>query len=319
MEGTSRPRRALAPAAAALVLVMLAAPVQAADSPLGDRAGAWPTAWHPYLLADGSVISDPVRDVGCGSGYCDVSGGGTGTLSSVYWASDGANVFFRLRVRGDPRNPAAGGFRSTAYVLQIAVNRTLVAAVGLDAKPANRDFVYVANADGTAHSEIYAFPFDGSGGESSAGARALPDGSGHYFVDWQVPIARIRAQTGGAVTATSPIQLFFGTSQSANLSVINKDFMVGNSVDFGTTSTIVFVPPVVLQVPPGAPSQSTTPQSAPGPGGPVIPLLPNTAVPPTVPAPARAPLMVAFVAALVTAAATRRSLATLEASANDPG
>jgi hypothetical protein len=84
------------------------------------------------------------------------------------------------------------------------------------------------------------------------------------------------------VTATTPIQLFFGTSQSANLTVINKDFMTGNAVDFGGSSTIVFVPPPAA---PGTPATPGTPP-APGtpgvlpaaPGQPGLPLLPDTAV-----------------------------------------
>jgi hypothetical protein len=243
------------------------------------------------LLANGSLVLDPIGDVGCGSGYCDVSSAAPATLSSVFWASDGVNVFFRLRVLGDPGNPSAGGFKSTAYVLQIAVAQTLVAAVGLDGKPAKRDFVYVANADGTAHSEIYAYPFDSSGGRFSAAARSLPDGTGHFFVDWQVPIARITERTGGAVTGSTPVQLFFGTSQAANLSVINKDFMIGNSVDFGGGSTIVFVPPAVASNPTiqprsvaAPPAPTTQPPPAPAgsspraPATPALPLLPDTAV-----------------------------------------
>jgi hypothetical protein len=278
--------------AIALVAMCAIGPrAQAAESVLGDQAGAWPGFWQPYLLANAHLVLDPIGDVGCGPGYCDVSSGGSGNLSSVYWATDGSNLFVRLRVEGDPSNPAAGGFRSTAYVVAIGVGGVQVAAMGLDAKPANRDFVYVANADGSAYTEIYAFPFDASGGQLSAAARALPDGSGHYFVDWQVPIARITQRTSGAVTATTPIQLFFGTSQSANLSVINKDYMIGNSVDFGSSSTIVIVPPPPPAAPappvapnPGTPatppSGGTPPSSGPPPGGGTPPTrLPNTAMP----------------------------------------
>jgi hypothetical protein len=70
------------------------------------------------------------------------------------------------------------------------------------------------------------------------------------------------------------VQLFFGTSQSANLAVLNKDFMVGNSVNFGGSSTITLVlPPAVAPpavAPPGAPAP------APVAGG--IPTIPNTSM-----------------------------------------
>jgi hypothetical protein len=253
----------------------------AADSPAGDQAAAWPTAWRAYTLASGSLVSDVIGDVGCGAGYCDVSSGPSGNLSSVYFASDGTNAFFRMRLLGDPRKASAGGFQSTTYALQIAVNGTSRVTVGLDGKSPQRDFVYVANADGTAHTEIYATPFDSSGGESSAGARGLPDGSGQYFVDWQVPLSRITQRSGGAITGSTPVQLFFGTSQSANLAVLNKDYMIGNGVNFGSGSTVTLVspPPVAPAAVPAAPGASAPPAPPRAPQAPAAPALPNTSAP----------------------------------------
>jgi hypothetical protein len=262
---------------ATALLCLPVATLLAADSPNGDHAAAWPTSWRAYTLSSGARVSDVIGDVGCGAGYCDVSSGPSGTLSSVYFASDGSTVFFRIRLLGDPRRPSAGGFASTTYQLQIAVNGTARATVGLDGKSPQRDFVYVANADGSVYTEVYATPFDNSGGEFSAGARGLPDGSGQYFVDWQVPLSRITERSGGAITGSTPVQLFFGTSQAANLSVLNKDFMIGNSVDFGGGSTVA----LVLQPAPaaGAPAPGAPPPGAPAapgsPPGPVVPL-PNT-------------------------------------------
>jgi hypothetical protein len=250
----------------------------AADSPSGDRARAWPALWRAYLLGTGARVSDIIGDVGCGQGYCDVSSGPLGTLNSVYFNSDGTNVFFRIRLAGDPRKAAAGGFQSTTYMLQIAVNGVALAAVGLDGKNPQRDFVYVANADGTAHTEVFATPFNNAGGEFSAGARGLPDGNGQFFVDWQVPLSRITQRSGGAITAFTPVQLFFGTSQSANLAVLNKDFMVGNAVNFGGGSivTLVLPPPVApAVVPPGA----TPVPAVPAPELDGLPTLPDASVP----------------------------------------
>lgn len=256
-----------------LATALVCMPVSAAlatDSPFGDHAASWPSTWRAYLLSGGTKVSDVIGDVGCGDGYCDVSSGPPGTLNSVYFASDGTNVFFRIRVLGDPRKASAGGFQSTTWLLQIAVNGTARVAVGLDGKNPLRDFVYVANAEGSAYTEVYATPFNNAGGEFSAGARGLPDGSGQYFVDWQVPLSRITQRSGGAITAYTPVQLFFGTSQSANLAVLNKDFMIGNSVNFGGGSTVTLVlPPAVA--PPVAP-----PGSAPVP--PDIPEIPDTSM-----------------------------------------
>jgi hypothetical protein len=240
----------------------------AADSPNGDHSGAWPSTWRAYLLSGGAKVSDVIGDVGCGSGYCDVSSGTSGTLNSVYFNSNGVNAFFRIRLAGDPRKASAGGFQSTTYMLQIAVGGIARVAVGLDGKNPQRDFVYVANADGTAHTEVYATPFNNSGGEFSSGARGLPDGSGQYFVDWQVPLSRITQRSGGAITGTTPVQLFFGTSQSANLAVLNKDFMIGNSVNFGGGSTVTLIPPVAA--PAAVPGVTPAPQQ-PGAPAPIQP------------------------------------------------
>lgn len=276
-------RRRFASLTLASALICLSAgTLLAADSPNGDQAAAWPTSWRSYTLANSSPVSDVIGDVGCGQGYCDVSSGPSANLSSVYFASDGTNVFFRIRLLGDPRKASAGGFQSTTYALQIAVNGTSRVTVGLDGKNPQRDFVYVANADGTAHTEVYATPFDGSGGELSAGARGLPDGSGQFFVDWQVPLSRITQRSGGAITGSTPVQLFFGTSQSANLAVLNKDFMIGNGVSFGSGSTVTLVPqaPVApAAVPPAAPVQPGAPAAPAAPGAPGTPALPNTSAP----------------------------------------
>jgi hypothetical protein len=196
-----------------LALVGAAAVAMAADSPNGDVAGAWPATWRMYLLSSGGQVHDVIGDVGCGSGYCDVSSGGSGGRSSVFFSSDGVNVFFRVRLKGDPTDASHGGFGSTAYVIQIAVNKVPRVAVGLSGKSAHRDFVYVSNADGTVYSEVYAYPFNSTGGELSYGARGAPDGTGQYLLDFQVPLSRITQRSGGAVTGSTPVQLFFGTSQ----------------------------------------------------------------------------------------------------------
>jgi hypothetical protein len=263
---------AFALATACLCLSVSAA--LATDSPNGDHAGAWPSTWRPYLLSSGTRVSDVIGDVGCGAGYCDVSSGSSGTLSSVYFASNGVNVFFRIRLAGDPRKASAGGFQSTTYMLQIAVNGVARVAVGLDGKNPQRDFVYVANADGTAHTEVYATPFNNAGGEFSAGARGLPDGLGQYFVDWQVPLNRITQRSGGAITAYTPVQLFFGTSQSANLAVLNKDFMIGNAVNFGGGSTVTLVLPKPVAPAPVVPGATPVPGGA-APVPPFVPTLPD--------------------------------------------
>ena len=253
-------------ALATVMSAIISSTALAADSPAGDQAAAWPSTWRAYLLANGSTVRDVIGDVGCGNGYCDVSSGPSGTSPSVYFASNGTTVYFRLRLLGDPRAPAAGGFHSTTWAVQIAVNGVARATVGLNGKSPQRDFVYVANADGTQYTEIYATPFTNDA-ERSFGARGLSDGAGQWFIDFQVPLARITQRSGGLITGSTPVQLFFGTSQANNLAVLNKDFMIGNAVNFGPTSTVTLVP------------QASAPPQAPAQAGPIVPEIPNTALP----------------------------------------
>lgn len=190
--------------------------------PAHAAPASWPAAWTAYPSLTGGSISDP-EDLN--PGYADLSdGGGAAVLPSVYIASDGTNAFFRFRIGADPAG--GGGLASTAYVVDLAVNGNLVGAVGVDGKSPSSDYVYVANAGGAAQT-VYTNP---------QGFRVVPDGSGQFFVDFQVPISAITAVIP-QVTPTTPIQLFYGTSQAANLTVINKDFMTGSSVDFTQAAT----------------------------------------------------------------------------------
>lgn len=282
-------RRATAGVATITMLTLAASTALAVDSPSGDQAAGWPTAWRAYLLASGSNVSDVVSDVGCGAGYCDVSSGPSGTSPSVYFTSDGQTVFFRLRMLANPGDAAAAGFHSTTWAVQIAVGGVARATVGLNGKSPQRDFVYVANADGSAYSEVFATPFTNAGGALSFGARAIPDGGGQFFLDFQVPLWRLAERSGGLISGSTPVQLFFGTSQSNNLAVLNKDYMIGNSVNFGPTSTVTLVP-----------------QSAPGqPGDPIVPEIPSTSLPPAGPRATLETIGLALIAAAALLAARR--------------
>ncbi|NNF10470.1 MAG: tandem-95 repeat protein [Acidimicrobiia bacterium] len=212
---------------------MLPIPAHAGDSPNGDAAVTWPGAFSEYTMADGSSISD-VQDNN--PDYSDIWGGAGDNLPSTYFESDGTNIFFRVRVRGEP-DSKNGGYQSTVFLVSIAVGGTQTAVVGLNGKPSAVDFVYAGNADGSTIREVYTTPFTNDGSGTSAGARwsAAPDEG--YFVDFQLPISAITA-VAPAVTPTTPIQMFFGSSQAANLSVINKDFMIGSDVSYVGLSTV---------------------------------------------------------------------------------
>lgn len=218
--------RLKARAGIALGLVFMILVVLLPAFPAGAAPAAWPPSWAPYLSPTGGIISDTAD---LNPGYADLSdGGGATILPSVYVANDGTNAFFRFRIAEDP--VGGGGLASTAYVVDLAVNGTLVGAVGINAKSPSSDYVYVADPSG-AELIVYSNP---------QGFRVLPDGTGEFFIDFQVPISAVTSVIP-QVTATTSVQLFYGTSQAANLTVINKDFMTGSAVSFAAAA------PVTLQ------------------------------------------------------------------------
>ena len=212
--------------AIALFSSLSLAPLAAGESPAGDVAVPWPATINEYTYDTGAIISDTQDN---NPGYSDLWAGASDDLSTVFFDSDGTNIFLRMRVRQDPDK--SGGLESTNYLVSIAVGGVQAAVVGLNGKPASVDFVYTANADASIIREVYTTPFTNDGSGTSAGARwyAAPDEG--YFLDFQVPIAAITA-VAPSVTPSSPIQLFFGSSQAANLSVINKDYMIGTNVSY---------------------------------------------------------------------------------------
>ena len=166
--------------------------------------------------AGGDPISD---DADNNPGYSDLHAGAAGHLPSVYLTSDGDNVFFRMRVRSDPTS-RNGGSNSTSWLVSIAVDGVQASAVGPQRQTVcNRLLVYASSADGSTVREIYTTPFTNDGNGTSFGARAIEAPDKGWFVHIQVPIAQMMA-VAPTVTGSTPIQLFYGTSQAANLSVM---------------------------------------------------------------------------------------------------
>jgi hypothetical protein len=215
----------------AIPAALIAAPVFAAKDPSSPSftytAAAWPSSWNAYKFADGTTIADPQGEPGISPDNVDISSD-AGTQPSVYFAYDGTNAFFRLRVLGDPADSKKGGFDNAFWLVQLATTDNVVrAVVGLNGKPVDTDFVYVSNGDGSTVTSIYQTPFDPSANQQ--GARSGSDGSGQYFVDFQVPMSAIYGASGNTISAATPIHLVFGTSQAANLATINKDGLVPSS------------------------------------------------------------------------------------------
>ncbi len=239
-----------------VLLVALFPPLaaNAAGSPTGAVAQPWPTQWNNYLLANGSIISDPngdqspsTLDLASGTPCVGPSNNCVGTESTVMYYSDGVTAFFRMRVAVDLNDATKGGLVGGAFLVQIAdASNTVLAVVGVNGKSSSEDYVYIANAPGTNVTPIYVWPFDNSGGQTSGGMRvvAVGDGSGQYFLDFQVPVSAITTVSGGAITTSTPIKMYYGSSAAANLATINKDHMLGtaSSVDFSGLSTVTLTP-----------------------------------------------------------------------------
>jgi hypothetical protein len=190
----------------------------------------WPSDYTPYTTTSGTYIFDPSNDIN--PQQSDLTSGvmpsGSGTEPTAWAASDGTNVFFRWRISVNPIDTSKGGIDNVAYVVQVAKDGVHRVTVGLDGKSTTTDYVYVVKADNTGMAPIYTPIYSGG---TWSGARATPTSgtTGEYFIEIQVPIAAITALDPD-ITATTPVQLFFGSSQAANLATINKDFMSGTSV-----------------------------------------------------------------------------------------
>jgi hypothetical protein len=114
---TSRLAGALAAVVVAIVSISIAVPSADASAP-------WPATWTAYTFSDGNAISDDGGDNN--PGYSDLWSGapaGQGPLPTTYFATDGTDIFFRIRVADDPETNKGGSFQSTSWLVQAACIR----------------------------------------------------------------------------------------------------------------------------------------------------------------------------------------------------
>ncbi|PYI50773.1 hypothetical protein DLM86_27270 [Paenibacillus flagellatus] len=203
--------------------VASAAPsVDAYDDPI---AASWP-AFTAYADRNGNPFYDPANEPGISPDDVDFTSGavkGIGDKPSFYAAGDGTNLFFRMRMLGDPRD-TKGGFLSSVWLVKLYKNGVHKATVGLNGKSPHEDYIYMANAGG---SVVKSINKTDSSGENVRGARVTEDDNGDYFLDFQLPISRL-AEIDPELTPDAIVQFDFATSKAANLSVVNKDGMNGN-------------------------------------------------------------------------------------------
>ena len=248
------------PLVALVAQMLLVAPVAQAGAvypnPPNATPVAWPASFTSYTTDTGTPISDVEGEAGIGSTY-DISSS-AGTSTSVFLALSGGAAFFRVRIGADPIDTAKGGFTNATWLVLIATEDSpgvwsTKAVSGLDGKPvgsaAAPDTVYVGNAPGTGITDVYQFTKDAPAFDPlnavGTGARVVAAGGGQYFIDWQIPVSSLVAASGGTITTSTPVRLFFGSSAAANLATINKDYMTGGAVSFTGLGSVTLSPPTL--------------------------------------------------------------------------
>src|SRR4051812_47487598 len=198
--------RALATALALLCAVAatfgVVSPAQAFNAPLVG-----------YGAANGSLICDTVNEIN--PAYSDVA---CASGASGWIGASGNTVSFGLVTEIDPRDSGNGGpLQSMAYVVAIAVNGTQVATVGVNGKGTNDTDTIYAKCFGLA--DNYDKLASTAIGDGSLAINPMA-GTPYYRMDFDIPLASL---TSCGITPTTDVQLYYGTSTSANLDNINKD------------------------------------------------------------------------------------------------
>jgi hypothetical protein len=248
------------PLVALVAQMLLVAPIAQAGAvypnPPNATPVAWPSSFTSYTTDTGTPISDVEGEAGIGSTY-DISSS-AGTSTSVFLALSGGAAFFRVRIGANPIDTTKGGFDNATWLVLIATEDspgvwTTKAVTGVDGKPvgsaAAPDTVYVGNAPGTGITDVYQFTKDPPAFDPlnavGTGARVVAAGGSQYFIDWQIPVSSLVAASGGAITTSTPVRLFFGSSAAANLATINKDYMTGGAVSFTGLGIVTLSPPTL--------------------------------------------------------------------------
>lgn len=185
-------------------------------------AFAWPTAgdWIAAEL-DGAPLTDPCGDIG-GNEWWDIVG--DSGSPAAYWAEDGTDVFFRLRLHEDPTN--GGAWRSFGWGVALETDWDLTGydfLVFVDGKSDTVTF-YENSTESTPLSsdspetELDSWSAATAATYSAVGATVCTSGD-DYFVDWSVPAADFTAYTG--LSSLGEAGLVFGTS--ANAASFQKD------------------------------------------------------------------------------------------------
>ncbi|WP_179107331.1 carboxypeptidase regulatory-like domain-containing protein [Sediminibacillus massiliensis] len=162
---------------------------------------------------------------------------GNSSFPAAFFAYDGINVYFRLRLNGDPRNPQLTGFRNFSWGV-------LLNTQGV---PGTYDWLF--NVDGlnnrislirNTNKQVNSWndPAEGTGGGNPNFVQSITNfdfarvtpansnfgGDPDFFLDWFLPASTFFSFLG--INATSQLQAVFFTSANANN--YNKDSLRTN-------------------------------------------------------------------------------------------
>lgn len=204
-------------------------------------------AQYVPLRQSSNIVTDPVRDAS--PDETDIVG--DAQFPASYYAYDGTNVYFRIRLNTDPRDKSsfknfAWGVlidtdnNASTYEWELVVNG-LANEVQLIANTVKIPNVFTDQAEGT----------DGKGTPNYAEticnfdiarAQTTEDGSmlgnpTNYFIDFFIPASRLFSLLG--ITSTSTLRFLFFTATNNN--IFNKDF-----IGTGQTLSTLFCDPVTI-------------------------------------------------------------------------
>jgi len=205
----------------------------------------WPTTWTPVRLSNNVIAQDPDDIQGTSSGHLDLYYSDSPHSATAQVAYENNTFFFRIQLQGSPGTVLS--LASVTWVAQIKnLNTGTVGAVLLDGVG---EVISVSKLTApTAEDQIYVkqgktSPFNNAVRISNVWSQptitSVANSADNCYLDFQVPIAALDGgNTQLGITSTTPIQLFFGTSSAAiQTGVINKDWMIGGTVNWGSVNS----------------------------------------------------------------------------------
>ncbi|MFT5091031.1 MAG: hypothetical protein ACI8PG_005415, partial [Planctomycetota bacterium] len=221
----------------------------------GPGAAGWPANgdWQPLLDSSGNLYVDPNGDANGSKNLV-----GDATNASAYLYNNGTYQFFRLLLEQNPLNNAETSFESFGYGVVLdtdGVSNTfelLIIVDGIASGGATESVIIEQNDfqtgagidDPSDASETEYKRYDAMGADAhtrvSSSGTTFNSKDNHYL-DIAVPYADMLAANNApndaagdnrldaALTVTSPIRVFFGTSSSARTLTTNGADLIGSS------------------------------------------------------------------------------------------